>query len=73
MDDVMEEVLLHKLLTLEVIVETIMDTLIDAGIIDQDELDKSIIEKIKQLEKVTQYSEEEPDYSHIFMGPKGEA
>lgn len=31
----MEEVLLHKLLTLEVIVETIMDTLIDAGIIDQ--------------------------------------
>ena len=50
MDDVMEEVLLHKLLTLEVIVETIMDTLIDAGIIDQDELDKSIIEKIKQLE-----------------------
>ena len=70
----MEEVLLHKLLTLEVIVETIMDTLIDAEIIDQNELDKAIIEKIKQLEKVTQYSEEEePDYSHIFMGPKGEA
>ena len=68
----MEEVLLHKLLTLEVIVETIMDKLIEAGIVDQDTLDESIIEKIKQLEKVTQSSNDEPDYSHLFMGPMGE-
>jgi hypothetical protein len=73
MDEVMEEMLLHKILTLEVIVETIMDTLIDADIINQDTLDKSIIEKIKQLEKITQSTETETDISHLFMGPKGEA
>ena len=68
----MEEMLLHKLLTLEVIVETIMDKLIEAGIVDKDTLDESIIEKIKQLEKITQSSNDEPDYSHLFMGPTGE-
>lgn len=69
----MDDVILHKLLTLEVIVETIMDTLIEKGVVDADTLDESVINKIKQLESISKELDDEFDYSSIIMGPAGEA
>ena len=46
----MNEIILHKLLTLEVIVETIIDELIDKKLIDADTFDVALIEKIKEIE-----------------------
>ena len=69
----MDEIILHKLLTLEVIVETISDELIDKKLIDADTFDVALIEKIKEIDAITKVEETEFDYSKFFMGPKGEA
>lgn len=69
----MEEILLHKLLTLEVIVETIIDTLVENELIDIEKFDDSLIEKIQQLDNVSKKEKDEFDYSPFYMGPKGEA
>lgn len=69
----MDEIVLHKLLTLEVIVETIIDELIDKKLIDADTFDVALIEKIKEIDAITKVEEKEFDYSKFFMGPKGEA
>tara|TARA_Y100000385_G_C12868079_1_gene540246 strand:- start:566 stop:775 length:210 start_codon:yes stop_codon:yes gene_type:complete len=69
----MDEIILHKLLTLEVIVETIIDELIDKKLIDADTFDVALIEKIKEIDAITKVEKTEFDYSKFFMGPKGEA
>jgi hypothetical protein len=69
----MDDVILHKLLTLEVIVETIMDMLIENELIDADTFDDNLIVKIKELDRISNKSEDKFDYSPFLMGPKGEA
>jgi hypothetical protein len=69
----MDEVILHKLLTLEVIVETILDTLIENELIDADTFDDNLIAKIKELDGISKNTKDEFDYSPFLMGPKGEA
>lgn len=69
----MDDVILHKLLTLEVIVETIMDMLIENELIDADTFDDTLIVKIKELDRISNKSEDKFDYSPFLMGPKGEA
>jgi len=69
----MDDVILHKLLTLEVIVETIMDTLIENELIDADTFDDNLIAKIKELDGISNNTKDEFDYSPFLMGPKGEA
>jgi len=68
-----DETILHKLLTLEVIVETIMDTLIENELIDVEEFDDNLIAKIKELDSINHTQKAEFDYSTFLMGPKGEA
>lgn len=68
-----DDVILHKLLTLEVIVETLMDTLIENELIDVEKFDDSLIEKIKELDSISTKTKDEFDYSPFLMGPKGEA
>ena len=69
----MEEMLLHKLLTLEVIVETIIDTLVENELINIEKFDDSLIQKIQQLDNISKKPKDEFDYSLFYMGPKGEA
>lgn len=68
-----DDIILHKLLTLEVIVETIIDELVENELIDIAEFDNSLISKINNLTELTKKPKDDFDYSTLFMGPKGEA
>jgi len=70
----MEEIILSKVITLEVILETLLNELFKNGVINKDEFDDAVminVEKInKQFKKI---EKEEIDYSSLFKGPIGEA
>lgn len=71
------QIMNNRLLTLELIVNEIHDTLISKGIIDEIEFDKSMTEKIARIKQITDSLESELDESPIvpnfFGGPIGEA
>ena len=70
------EILNTRLLTLELIVGEIHETLIDGGIIDKDKFNNSLNDKINDLKKITDSLKEESndvDISTMFGGPIGEA
>jgi hypothetical protein len=71
------QIMNNRLLTLELIVSEIHDTLISKGIVDEIEFDKSMTEKIQKIKQITDTLESELDDSPIlpnfFGGPIGEA
>jgi hypothetical protein len=71
------QIMNNRLLTLELIVNEIHDTLISNGIIDEIEFDKSMTEKIQKIKQISDTLESELDDSPIlpnfFGGPIGEA
>ena len=71
------QIMNNRLLTLELIVNEIHDTLISKGIIDEIEFDKSMTEKIQKIKQISDTLESELDDSPIlpnfFGGPIGEA
>ena len=71
------QIMNNRLLTLELIVNEIHDTLISKGIIDEAEFDESMAEKIARIKQITDSLESELDESPIipnfFGGPIGEA
>lgn len=70
----MEEILLSKVITLEVIVETLLEELFSNNIIDRNKFDEAVLIKIKKLEKqFKEIEKEDIDYSNLFNGPIGEA
>ena len=70
----MEEILLSKVITLEVIVETLLEELFSNNIIDRNKFDEAVLIKIKKLEKqFKEIEKEDIDYSKLFKGPVGEA
>jgi hypothetical protein len=70
----MEEILLSKVITLEVIVETLLEELFSNNIIDRNKFDEAVLIKIKKLEKqFKEIEKEDIDYSKLFKGPIGEA
>jgi alpha-N-acetylglucosamine transferase len=70
-------ILEQKIRTLEIIVETIVDELIQEELIDEVRFDNSIIKKIKQLnneiQKEKELEDEKEMQSFPFFGKKGEA
>jgi alpha-N-acetylglucosamine transferase len=70
-------ILEQKIRTLEIIVETIVDELIQEELIDEVRFDNSIIKKIKQLnneiQKEKELEDEKEMLSFPFFGKKGEA
>ena len=71
------QIMNNRLLTLELIVNEIHDTLISKGIIDEIKFDKSMTEKIQKIKQISDTLESELDDSPIlpnfFGGPIGEA
>jgi hypothetical protein len=71
------EIMNNRLLTLELIVDEIHDTLVSNGVIDEEKFDSSIAEKIARIKQITDSLESELDESPIipnfFGGPIGEA
>ena len=70
-------ILEQKIKTLEIILETLVEELMDEGLIDEDRFDNNIIEKIKKLSEELEIEKEEQDEKEItsfpFFGKKGEA
>ena len=62
-----------KLITLEVILESLIDELVDNKIIDGTSFDKTIVKKLKKIQKQLDEERNEIDFSNIFFGQKGEA
>jgi hypothetical protein len=70
------EIMNNRLLTLELIVNEIHDTLISKGIIDEQEFDSSMGEKIQKIKQIADSIESEFDefeLPNFFGGPIGEA
>ena len=70
-------ILEQKLKTLEIILETMVEELIDEELIDGELFDKKLIEKIKEFSNEIQEIKEEEEESEIglfpYYGKKGEA
>ena len=70
-------ILEQKIKTLEIILETIVDELIEEELIDEVRFDNAIIAKIKKLSEEIEIEKEEQDENEItsftFFGKKGEA
>ena len=70
-------ILEQKIKTLEIILETLVEELMDEGLIDEDRFDNNIIAKIKKLSEELEIEKEEQDEKEItscpFFGKKGEA
>ena len=70
-------ILEQKIKTLEIILETLVEELMDEGLIDEDRFDNNIIAKIKKLSEELEIEKEEEDEKEItsfpFFGKKGEA
>jgi hypothetical protein len=70
----MEEIILSKVITLEVILETLLNELFKNGVIDRDEFDAAVTENVEKINKqFKKIEKEEIDYSKLFNGPIGEA
>ena len=71
------EIMNNRLLTLELIVNEKHDTLISKGIIDENEFDESMSEKIQKIKQRTDSLKEELEddikLPNLFGGPIGEA
>lgn len=68
------QIMNNRLLTLELIVSEIHDTLISKGIVDEIEFDKSMTEKIKQITDTLESElDDSPILPNFFGGPIGEA
>ena len=69
-------ILEQKIKTLEIILETLVEELMDEGLIDEDRFDNNIIAKIKKLSEELEIEKEEEE-SEIglfpYYGKKGEA
>ena len=70
-------ILEQKIKTLEIILETLVEELMDEGLIDEGRFDNNIIAKIKKLSEELEIEKEEQDEKEItsfpFFGKKGEA
>jgi hypothetical protein len=70
----MEELLISKIITLEVVLDTLLQQLIDTGVIDKTEFEKIVLTKITKLENdLKKIEKNNIDYSNLFNGPIGEA
>ena len=70
----MEELLISKLITLEVILDTLLEELFENDVIDKDKFDKVVLAKIQKLQNQLKTIERNDiDYSNLFNGPIGEA
>lgn len=77
-EDKVLELLHTRLITLELIVSEIHESLINKGLIDKDEFNKSLDVKIKRVKEITDLFEEgdvldDVNIPNIFGGPIGEA
>lgn len=62
-----------KLITIEVILETLLEELEDKEIIKSKSFDKQIIKKLKKLQKEIDNEKNSLDLPILFFGEKGEA
>lgn len=70
----MEQVLISKIITLEVIVDTLLEELFENDVIDKHKFDEVVLAKIKKLQNQLKKIEiDNIDYSNLFNGPIGEA
>jgi|LakMenEpi03Aug12_release.lakeMendotaPanAssembly.Ray.scaffolds.fasta_scaffold34102_7 hypothetical protein len=70
----MEELLISKVITLEVILDTLLEELFENDVIDKDKFDKVVLAKIQKLQNQLKTIERNDiDYSNLFNGPIGEA
>lgn len=82
MDNDLNEILKmldSRILSTEIIVNQLFDTLVEKGIIDEDEFQESIDIKVAKINKIAkEYIEEDEndmhkDWGNLFNGPIGEA
>ena len=70
----MEELLISKVITLEVILDTLLEELFENDVIDKDKFDKVVLAKIQKIQNQLKTIERNDiDYSNLFNGPIGEA
>jgi hypothetical protein len=70
----MEELLISKVITLEVILDTLLEELFENDVIDKDKFDKVVLAKIQKLQnQLKKIERNDIDYSNLFNGPIGEA
>lgn len=62
-----------KIVTFEVILETLLEELEESKIIKSKSFDKKIIKKLKKIQKELEIEKAEIDFSNIYFGQKGEA
>lgn len=63
----------NKIVTLEVILESLIEELDEKEIINMKSFDKKIIKKLKKLQKQLDDEKNAIDFSSMFFGQKGEA
>ena len=68
-----EEYIATKIVTLEIIVESIMDELVSKKLIDRESLDKAIFNKLNEVKQEIEKERNQLDLSNFFMGEMGEA
>jgi uncharacterized coiled-coil protein SlyX len=67
-------ILEQKIATLEIIIESLVEELIDSEIVDRDGLDKKILDRIKELGNQVKEQEIEVELLNFpYWGEKGEA
>lgn len=67
-------ILEQKIATLEIIIESLVEELIDSKIVDRDGLDKKILDRIKELGNQVREQEIEVELLNFpYWGEKGEA
>jgi uncharacterized coiled-coil protein SlyX len=67
-------ILEQKIATLEIIIESLVEELIDSKIVDRDGLDKKILDRIKELGNQVKEQEIEVELLNFpYWGEKGEA
>ena len=60
-------ILEQKIKTLEIILETLVEELMDEGLIDEDRFDNNIIAKIKKLSEELEIEKEEQDEDRNYI------
>jgi hypothetical protein len=67
-------ILEQKIATLEIIIESLVEELVDSKIVDRDGLDKKILDRIKELGNQVREQEIEVELLNFpYWGEKGEA
>jgi len=62
-----------KIVTLEVILESLIEELDEKEIIKMKSFDKKIIKKLKKIQKELNEEKTQIDFTNMFFGQKGEA